>query len=427
MRPYEPRYASTYGLRTAPETKSRGRSGNGADAGPGRDVLKAVSQLQRESEAALALEAESAQINQQLALQVAALQRGFASLAYAVLEELEAVRDESQRWPDERSSWVNAMAKLKEDMQKKVDHMEARHEDAQVALDKAWQENQQLRAENDMLHHRLSDLEGRSNELTRHLEQVKRGLSTVQQSGGDMKEALTTLATKVDAREAIQRTLGRTIADLEARMRDEVGRLRDDTTNTCRALQSDAEALAGDMESLRTWCHQLDASHRNHVADTTQRLAHVEAGPDLGPILAAVQQIEDRMGNMGRAQDSATTRLEAGLGRLNSDYADVASRIENADATIQALRRAVREHHEALVRSASVFASALNISSPVSEVSLAAALSPGAGAHHTVYSGAPYGSTVRPASYHVPTNATWGAHPSSIARGRVPRSMSPAR
>lgn len=44
-----------------------------------------------------------------------------------------------------------------------------------------------------------------------------------------------------------------------------------------------------------------------------------------------------------------------------------------------------------------------------------------------VYSGAPYGSTVRPASYHVPTNATWGAHPSSIARGRVPRSMSPAR
>lgn len=41
-----------------------------------------------------------------------------------------------------------------------------------------------------MLHHRLSDLEGRSNELTRHLEQVKRGLSTVQQSGGDMKEAL---------------------------------------------------------------------------------------------------------------------------------------------------------------------------------------------------------------------------------------------
>lgn len=179
----------------------------------------------------------------------------------------------------------------------------------------------------------------------------------------------TTLATKVDAREAIQRTLGRTIADLEARMRDEVGRLRDDTTNTCRALQvtgvadcalavntmcsrspflgcwpqSDAEALAGDMESLRTWCHQLDASHRNHVADTTQRLAHVEAGPDLGPILAAVQQIEDRMGNMGRAQDSATTRLEAGLGRLNSDYADVASRIENADATIQALRRAVRE------------------------------------------------------------------------------------
>lgn len=61
--------------RAQPETKSRGRSGNGADAGPGRDVLKAVSQLQRESEAALALEAESAQINQQLALQVAALQR----------------------------------------------------------------------------------------------------------------------------------------------------------------------------------------------------------------------------------------------------------------------------------------------------------------------------------------------------------------
>jgi hypothetical protein len=38
-------------------------------------------------------------------LQVSALQRGFSSLADAVIEELEAVREESQQWPDERARW----------------------------------------------------------------------------------------------------------------------------------------------------------------------------------------------------------------------------------------------------------------------------------------------------------------------------------
>ena len=43
---------------------------------PGQDALsRAVSQLQRESEVTMALETESASVNQQLALQVASLQR----------------------------------------------------------------------------------------------------------------------------------------------------------------------------------------------------------------------------------------------------------------------------------------------------------------------------------------------------------------
>lgn len=49
--------------------------------------------------------------------------------------------------------------------------------------------------------------------------------------------AQSNLAAKVEAREAIQRTIGRTIADLEARVKDDLSRLRDDATNTCRALQ----------------------------------------------------------------------------------------------------------------------------------------------------------------------------------------------
>jgi len=386
-----------------------------------------VSQLQRESEAALALEAESASINQQLALQVAALQRGFSSLADAVLEELEAVRDESMRWPEERTSWVNAMERLRDDMDTKLQRMEARHDEGQAALDKAWGENQQLRAENDVLHARLSELEARNNELTRHVDQVRRGVSALQESGTDVKESLSGLAAKVEAREAIQRTIGRTLADLEARLSDEMSRLRDDATNTCRALQTDAEAAAGDLEGLRTWCKQLDGSHRTMVADVQARLAHLEAGPDLGPVLSAVQALEDRVGNLSRQHEASVSRVEAGLGRINADAAESSARLGQFDQHLQAVRRALREHHEALVRSAGVFAGALNMSSPVSEVSLQASLNPGADAKASAvtYQVPSYGAMQRPHSaagtYHMPlSSASRGAHPSSVSRGAPP-------
>ncbi len=55
-------------------------------------------QLQKESEEQIVLENESAQTFTYLCQQVSALQRGFTSLADAVLEELDAVREESVRF-----------------------------------------------------------------------------------------------------------------------------------------------------------------------------------------------------------------------------------------------------------------------------------------------------------------------------------------
>lgn len=108
-------------------------------------------------------------------------------------------------------------------------------------------------------------------------------------------------------------------------------------------MQADAETAAGDLEALRTWCKQLDTSHRAHVADTSQRISHLEAGPDLAPMLAAIQQLEDRVASSSRAHEAATARLEAGLGRVNGDAAENAARLARVESSLQAVRRSLRE------------------------------------------------------------------------------------
>lgn len=69
---------------------------------------------------------ETADAARYLQVQVASLQRGFNSLADAVIEELEAVREESGNWPRERSKWIDAMKLLRDEMQEKLDDMHRR-------------------------------------------------------------------------------------------------------------------------------------------------------------------------------------------------------------------------------------------------------------------------------------------------------------
>ena len=102
----------------------------------------------------------------------------------------------------------------------------------------------------------------------------------------------------------------------------------------------------------------------------------MEAGPDLTPVVGAVQALEGRLGQLARTTEASAARLEAGLGRLNADAAENHAKVENANVGVTTLRRAMREHHEALIRASSVFAGALKMSSPISEVSLVSSLAP---------------------------------------------------
>ena len=57
---------------------------------------------------------------------MSALQRGFTTLADAVLEEMDTVRAEAQRWQSERDGWAASMEALNSEVRSKLAEADAR-------------------------------------------------------------------------------------------------------------------------------------------------------------------------------------------------------------------------------------------------------------------------------------------------------------
>ncbi|CAG9461915.1 unnamed protein product [Pedinophyceae sp. YPF-701] len=324
-----------------------------------------------------ALESESAEMNEHLVLQVAALQKGFNMLADAVVEQLEAVRDESSRWPEERRGWVRSMDDLRKDMQRRMDGMHAKYEESLGALERAWQENQGLRSENDVLHHRLSELEAQSKQQGARVERVVGAMGDLRGGLDDMRAATQDLATKVEAREAIHRGIGRAIADLEAKLKGEVDALGRDAAEEDREIKRQLAEVAAEVKSLDTHCRQLDTAQRDMSGALGQRVTVLERGPDLEPVAAALRAMEARVSGISQQSIEASRGVQEALGRMAREQAASEAVVGSIEAKLASLRRAVQEHHDALVRSSKVFAEALHISVPVSQVALAATIDAG--------------------------------------------------
>ena len=150
-------------------------------------LRNAVDQLRRDSEEQLAAEQEAASTVHYLCAQVAALQRGFTILSDAVLEELDAVRDESARWASEREGWASRMAALESDVLRRVSDTERWRNEVETRVAQACADANNAKQHADATRNHLADVEGTTKALVERVSALENEVGYAQQALGDTR------------------------------------------------------------------------------------------------------------------------------------------------------------------------------------------------------------------------------------------------
>lgn len=307
----------------------------------------AVEQLQRDSEQQIALEHESAQTFAFLCQQVAALQRGFTTLADAVLEELDAVRDESVRWQDEREAWAASMKELAGETRRKLQELD-RWQAESVAV-----KADQLAARNDLELHKqqLAELDSRLSAFKGNMDEFRVEIGYAQSAVAEVRAGLG----EADRRDTEQ---SRAIGGLSERLdtavsaiTEDLGTLWHEASEQAAALGRDSRVLVDDLRALRTWCKHFETAH-------DLRLKKVEAG-------AQLDVLQKKLGALSQQQARHAKSVEEVVKSLLADTGALTRAARQTDASVGNLRRCAVEQHEALVRSSRAFADALHMQTPV--------------------------------------------------------------
>ena len=192
-------------------------------------LRNAVEQLQRDSEVQLQAEHESAATLNHLTKQMDFMQRNFAALMDAVVESLDSMMYETERWRQEHVALKTQIVGLKKDC-----------DAALLAARDPWHANPEAAA----LPGRLQEVEERQALLTQELSQGR-----VQPSAGDV------------ALEALRRdheAAASALATDVALLADEIKKLRAERVTSSEGASSSAEALGRKVQNLA-------AGHAKHT------------------------------------------------------------------------------------------------------------------------------------------------------------------
>ncbi|KAK3278185.1 hypothetical protein CYMTET_13863 [Cymbomonas tetramitiformis] len=331
-------------------------------------LRSAVEQLQKDNDEQFFLEQESSQAFQYLCTQVGALQRGFTTLADAVLEELESVREESARWQEERQAWSGKMKRLGNEVRSKLSDFQ--HNGAAAAG-----QSQQLRVEvfHDIMpqlvelkashaatQQQISEMEAKLVEIKNTVAEVQGDVDRCGRSQRDLKVVVNDtdrhcMATAQELSLA-QANYGR-LEDSHKEVQEELAKARNDSSEAASALARDMAALAEDARSLRTWCKQLEAGHDTRMKKS--EAATAERGEALQKKIQTVIQQQAR--HSKSVEDIIKSMME--------DHSSLHKQTRTLETSLGALRRCASEHHEALLRSCQVFSTSLKIPSPLASSS----------------------------------------------------------
>lgn len=327
-------------------------------------LRSAVEQLQKDNDEQFFLEQESSQAFQYLCTQVGALQRGFTTLADAVLEELESVREESTRWQEERQAWSGKMKRLGNEVRSKLADFNAAAGQSQQLRVEVFHEFMpqiaELKASHAATQQQIAEMEAKLVEIKSTVAEVQSNVDRCGRSQRDLKVVVSDtdrhcMATAQEL-SLVQANYGR-LEDSHKEVQEELAKARNDSSEAASALARDMAALAEDARSLRAWCKQLEASHDTRMKKS--EAAAAERGEALQKKIQTVIQQQAR--HSKSVEDIIKSMME--------DHSSLHKQTRTLETSLGALRRCASEHHEALLRSCQVFSTSLKIPSPLASSS----------------------------------------------------------
>jgi hypothetical protein len=219
----------------------------------------AVESLSKENASQAKLEEESAQTFQFLCTQVTALQRAFTTLADAVIEELDTVRDDQVQWRQEKEEWVHKMTSIERDVERRV-----------AAVDSWREENDALRGE--LLAFKTEQAGVNSSQVNvetmrDHLEDLRAEMGYAQSAVSEARLALA----EAERREA---EMGQALQSLQLKAEGADLQLQDQINAVRSAVESKllggggggisgsgSAATESDVVALRDWTKAVTTGH----------------------------------------------------------------------------------------------------------------------------------------------------------------------
>jgi len=300
-------------------------------------IKDAVQQLQKDSDEHFFLEQESADSFKYVCSQVKALQKGFTTLADAVLEDLDSVREESQKHLEERDNWQRSFNQLAAEVRGRCADLESQQGQLRAALSHA--DVAALRHDGEQMKKLAGETETRLCELKANIRDLHLGLSHCTNTCTDLRAA---------ASDSQRRTAS--ASKSTSHLKEELEKIRQENSTASASLARDAAMLAEEAQSVRGWCEKSFT-----MLESRMRKAEESASGGSSRKLQAV------MAQQARGAKSVEEMVKT----LTEDNVKVAKAARELDSSVGLLRRCTEEHHDALMRSCQVFATALKIPSPM--------------------------------------------------------------
>lgn len=247
------------------------------DNGPvvGRVITQlrgAVESLHRENQSQVKLEQETAQTFDYLCAQVASLQRAFTTLADAVIDELDAVRDDQAQFRQERDEWTKRVMRIERDVQKRV-----------TAVDSWQRENDAIR--NDLLVFKseqaaVNDAQVDAEAMRDDLEALREEMTVARDAVAEARAALAEAERREAEMSRAMHVLQRKAESGDLKLQEQVNALRaavaeaattSDGGGNATGLGVGNAATEADVVALRDWTRTVTAGH-------DQRLRRIEVG-----------------------------------------------------------------------------------------------------------------------------------------------------
>lgn len=327
----------------------------------------AVEQLQRDSQAQLELEQDTADTFAHVAAQVAALQKGFSALADATLDELERARREREKereaeaaWREEQAVWRASVEAQQAELHRTLTgacHWQA---DAQGVLEGAAADSRAARETAERAEEEAAEARRAAEGAEGTAAEVRRLAEASQEAAAAARACADELERRETARERAAAASRSAIDAAVGALQTELASLRRESHDATSVLARDAAVLSNEMNAVKATTTVLHERTRPPATGVVQHMPMTPAGmgvapvpPPLGEGITAEAAREAAAAAATAAARASTQALGRRVDMLASSHERHAASVEDimqklvADAAM--LARTQRVHEAAIV------------------------------------------------------------------------------